>query len=94
MKNMEPSAKPKWPPGGSKMADGVWEVIGRSEQLLQNRFFEHSFYEKQRTNPKLQNGRQWDQKWQMGSGKWFTQVIGCPEQLSQNRFFFIKTLLL
>ena len=38
---------PKWPPGGRKMADGVWKrvqslVIGRSGQLLLNNFFDPS----------------------------------------------------
>merc|ERR1711923_62259 len=36
---------PKWPPGGPKMADGVWkgvypQVLGRSRQLLLNKFFD------------------------------------------------------
>ena len=30
---------PKWPPGGPKMADGVF---GRSKQLLLNKFFDPS----------------------------------------------------
>ena len=38
---------PKWPPGGSKMADGVWkgvypQVFGHSKQLSLNKFFDPS----------------------------------------------------
>merc|ERR1712117_809713 len=38
---------PKWPPGGPKMADGVWKgvypyVLGRSRQLSLNKFFDPS----------------------------------------------------
>ena len=38
---------PKWPPGGPKMADGVWkgvqpQVIGHFEPLLLNKFFDPS----------------------------------------------------
>ena len=38
---------PKWPPGGPKMADGVWKgvypwVFGRSKQLLLNKFYDSS----------------------------------------------------
>ena len=39
--------KPKWPPGGPKMADGVWKGVypkdsGHSKQLSQNKFFDPS----------------------------------------------------
>ena len=45
----------KWPPGGSKMADrvlkGVYpQVLGRSKQLLQNKFFDPS-------TPSIRKGR-------------------------------------
>merc|ERR1711942_354707 len=38
---------PKWPPGGLKMAEGVWKgvypyVFGRSKQLSLNKFFDPS----------------------------------------------------
>ena len=38
----------KWPPGGPKMADGVWKdvypcVFGRSKQLSLNKFFARAF---------------------------------------------------
>ena len=37
----------KWPPGGPKMADGVWKgvypyVFGHSKQLMLNKFFDLS----------------------------------------------------
>merc|ERR1712115_453897 len=38
---------PEWPPGGPKMAEGVWkgvypQVLGRSKQLWLNKFFDPS----------------------------------------------------
>ena len=38
---------PKWPPGGPKMAEGVWKgvyskVFGHSKQLSLNKFFDPS----------------------------------------------------
>ena len=47
MRNIEPHAKPKWPPEGQKMAVGVWKgvhskVIGLSDQLSLNKFFDPS----------------------------------------------------
>jgi hypothetical protein len=46
---------PKWPPEGQKMADGVWKgvhlkVIGRSDQLSLNKFFDPS-------TPSIRKGR-------------------------------------
>ena len=40
-----PPANPKWPPGGPKMADGVWkgvysQVFEHSKQLSLNKFFD------------------------------------------------------
>ena len=42
-----PLLSPKWPQGGPKMDDGVWIgvqfwVIGRSDQLSLNKFFDPS----------------------------------------------------
>ena len=60
------------PPTLSKMADGVQKyvkpyVIGHSDQLLQNKFFD-SIIPSMRTC-KIQNGRQGAPKWPTGSGK-------------------------
>ena len=38
---------PKWPPGGPKIADGVWkgvfpQIFGHFKQLSQNKFFDPS----------------------------------------------------
>ena len=46
---------PKWPPGGPKMAEGVWkgvypQVFGYSKQLSQNKFFDPSI-------PSMRKGR-------------------------------------
>ena len=41
---------PKWPPGGPKMADGVYKVFGHSKQLLLNKFFDPS-------TPSMRKGR-------------------------------------
>merc|ERR1711954_502032 len=40
-------SNPKWPPGGPKMAEGVWKgvyplVLGHSKQLSLNKFFDLS----------------------------------------------------
>ena len=32
----------KWPPGGLKMANGVWKGLGHSGQLSLNKFFDPS----------------------------------------------------
>ena len=46
---------PKWPPGGPKIAEGVWkgvylQVFGRSKQLSQNKFLDPS-------TPSMRKGR-------------------------------------
>ena len=51
---------PKWPPGGPKMADGVWkgvypEVLGHSKQLSSNKFFDPS-------TPSMRKGRDGGEK--------------------------------
>ena len=55
MRIIEPPAKSKMAARGQKMADGVWKgvkpkVIGRSDQLLQNKFFDPS-------TPSMRKGR-------------------------------------
>ena len=55
---------PKWPPGGPKMADGVWKgvqpkVIGHFKQLSLNKFFDTS-------TPSMRkgcDGEEWNGKW-------------------------------
>ena len=51
---------PKWPPGGPKMAEGVWkgvypQVLGRSRQLSLNKFFDPS-------TPSMRKGRDGEKK--------------------------------
>merc|ERR1711954_295461 len=51
---------PKWPPGGPKMAEGVWKgvypkVFGRSRQLSLNKFFDPS-------TPSMRKGRDGEKK--------------------------------
>ena len=61
---------PKWPPGGPKMADGVWkgaypQVLERSRQLSLNKFLD-STIPSMKTS-KIQNGGQGAPKWPIGS---------------------------
>ena len=60
---------PKWPPGGLKMADGVWngvqsQVIGRYDQLLLNKFFDPS-------TPSMRKGR--DGEWRPNTVLWLVE---------------------
>ena len=41
---------PKWPPGGPKMAEGVWKEFGHSRKLSLNKFFDPS-------TPSMRKGR-------------------------------------
>ena len=61
---------PKWPPGGPKMAEGVWkgvypQVFGYSKQLSLNKFFDPSI-------PSMRKGRDGEKK--KGGGKWMKIV--------------------
>merc|ERR1711954_388923 len=56
---------PKWPPGGPKMADGVWKgvyVFGHSKQLSLNKFFDLS-------TPSMRKGRDGGKKTGKKTGK-------------------------
>merc|ERR1711954_14089 len=58
---------PKWPPGGPKMADGVWKgvypkVFGRSKQLSLNKFFDQS-------TPSMRKGRDGEKREKKKNGK-------------------------